>query len=252
MQLKKEQLTVNIYTTRKEMAEKAALEVSCKISELLNEKEFVNMIFAAAPSQTEFLSILVAQKHLDWKRVNAFHMDEYIGLKEEASQRFGNFLKQHLFDRIPFRQVYYLDGLKSAEAECKRYTALLHDFPADIVCLGIGENGHIAFNDPHVADFNDPLQVKVVNLDEICRQQQVNDNCFNQIEEVPTHALTLTIPALVAAPYMYCVVPFRTKAQAVYRALNGEVSEACPASILRKKENATLYLDEESSALLNV
>lgn len=252
MQLKKEQLTVNIYTTRKEMAEKAALEVSCKISELLNEKEFVNMIFAAAPSQTEFLSILVAQKHLDWKRVNAFHMDEYIGLKEEASQRFGNFLKQHLFDRIPFRQVYYLDGLKSAEAECKRYTALLHDFPADIVCLGIGENGHIAFNDPHVADFNDPLQVKVVNLDEICRQQQVNDNCFNQIEEVPTHALTLTIPALVAAPYMYCVVPFRTKAQAVYRTLNGEVSEACPASILRKKENATLYLDEESSALLNV
>ncbi len=251
MELKKEELTVKIYPTSKEMAYEAAIDVSTKIRELLATKEYINMIFAAAPSQSEFMSYLIAMDDIEWGRIHAFHMDEYIGLDEDAPQGFGNFLRRNLFDRVPFRQVFYMNGLAPAERECERYANLLHEYPADIVCLGIGENGHIAFNDPHVADFKDPFYVKVVNLDEVCRQQQVNDKCFDEIEQVPTHALTLTIPALILAPYMYCIVPFKTKAQAIYNTLMTEISEDCPASILRTKEGAILYLDPDSSSLLD-
>jgi len=252
MLFKKNKLTVKVYPTSLEMARHAMLDVSVRIKELLKEKESINMIFAAAPSQTEFLSELVSQKDIEWNRINAFHMDEYIGLGEDAPQKFGNYLKENIFSLLPFRHVYYLDGQESAEKECERYAKLLIQFPVDIVCLGIGENGHIAFNDPHVADFNDTALVKVVNLDEVCRQQQVNDKCFNHLGEVPSHALTLTIPALTRASYMYCVVPFHSKACAVYKTLNEEISETCPASILRTKEYATLYLDNESSSLLEL
>jgi glucosamine-6-phosphate deaminase len=252
MFLKKDKLTVKIYSTTEAMAYDAARDVSARIRELLKEREFINIIFAAAPSQTNFLSVLTLYDNIEWERINAFHMDEYIGLPMEASQGFANFLRRHLFDLVPFRKVYYLNGLGEAEEECNRYAALLSEFPTDIVCLGIGENGHIAFNDPHVADFNDPLRVKVVCLDEVCRQQQVNDKCFNRIEEVPGLAFTLTVSTLISAPYMYCIVPFLSKAQAVYNTLNGDISETCPASVLRTKEHAVLYLDKESSSLLRL
>ena len=252
MFMQKDKLSVKVYTTCEEMGKAAAIDVENKIKELLEEKEFINMIFAAAPSQTAFLGELIARDGIEWPRINAFHMDEYIGLPQDAPQGFGNFLKRHLFDSVPFCQVFYMEGSAPADKECERYATLLVDYPPDIVCLGIGENGHIAFNDPHVADFNDPLYIKVVSLDEICRQQQVNDKCFARIEEVPTHALTLTVPALVLAPYMYCVVPFNSKAQAVYNTIQGEISENCPASILRTKQDAILYLDKDSSALLDI
>ncbi|MBE5740810.1 MAG: glucosamine-6-phosphate deaminase, partial [Clostridiales bacterium] len=136
------------------------------------------------------------------------------------------------------------------EGEAERYGKLLRENPTDIVVMGIGENGHIAFNDPPVADFKDPKTVKPVKLDEICRQQQVNDGCFVRIEDVPTHAMTLTVPTLVSAPYLFCIVPAPTKAKAVYETLNGTIDEHCPASILRLQKNAILYLDDKSSALL--
>lgn len=252
MEIKKDKLTVKIYPTSREMAEEAARDVTSRINELLSEKEYINMIFAAAPSQSAFMEVLISIPDIDWQRINAFHMDEYIGLIKTAPQGFGNFLKRNLFEKVPFREIYYLDGQQEAGKEINRYTTLLAEYPADIVCLGIGENGHIAFNDPHVADFNDPMYVKVVNLDEVCRRQQVNDKCFDDIDEVPTHALTLTIPALILAPYMYCIVPFQTKALAVYRTLNEDISEDCPASILRTKEHAILYLDKDSSSLLDI
>lgn len=144
-------------------------------------------------------------------------MDEYIGLAADAPQGFGNFLRGRLFGRLPFGQVFYLDGQAAdPQAECARYSALLAEYPVDIVCLGIGENGHIAFNDPHVARFDDPVRVKVVDLDDKCRRQQVHDGCFASLGQVPTHALTLTIPALTAASGMYCIVPAQTKARAVH------------------------------------
>jgi glucosamine-6-phosphate deaminase len=252
MLLNKDKLAVRIYPTTEAMAYDAAKDVSACIRKLLKEKEFINIIFAAAPSQTDFLAALAACNGIAWERINAFHMDEYVGLPEDAPQGFANFLRRNLFDLVPFRKVFYLDGSASADEECNRYAALLSEFPTDIVCLGIGENGHIAFNDPHVADFADPQRVKIVWLDDVCRQQQVNDKCFDRIEEVPKLAFTLTISALISAPYMFCIVPFRSKAQAVYNTLNGEISESCPASVLRTKEHALLYLDKESSSLLQL
>ncbi|MBB4034930.1 glucosamine-6-phosphate deaminase [Dysgonomonas hofstadii] len=251
MILKKDKLTVKIYTTTKEMSVNAARDVSDQIKELLKEKEYINMIFAAAPSQSEFLKELTSHKEIDWSRINAFHLDEYINLSEDAPQRFGNFLKKEIFGLLPFRKIYYLDGNKPIDEECKRYADLLKKYPPNIVCLGIGENGHIAFNDPHVARFDDEEMVKVVVLDEMCRQQQVNDKCFDKLDDVPTEALTLTIPTLLLAQYLFCIVPFRTKAQAVFNTINGKISEVCPASALRTKDNAVLYLDRDSSALLN-
>jgi len=248
----KDNLIVKVHTTSKDAGKTATDDVTNRINELLSQKATINMIFGAAPSQLDFLSALVVANGVDWSRINAFHMDEYIGLTRDAPQRFGNFLKANLFDKISFRQVFYLDGLEPADKECERYTHLLLEYPPDYICMGIGENGHIAFSDPHVADFNDYKYVKVVDLDTVCRQQQVNDNCFERIEEVPTHALTLTIPVLMSAPYIYCVVPFRSKAQAVYSAINGNISTLCPASVLRTKENAILYLDKESASLLKM
>jgi glucosamine-6-phosphate deaminase len=251
-ELKVDNLAVRIYPDRIRMGSAAADMVGDLIAQLLNEKTYVNLIFAAAPSQNEFLSALIKKEDdFDWERINAFHMDEYIGLPEDHSALFSSFLRSSLFDKLPFHTVNYINGnATDMQAECDRYSDLLLKYPADIVCMGIGENGHIAFNDPHVADFNDPLKVKIVDLDAACRQQQVNDGCFAGLEVVPTHALTLTIPALMSGKYVYCMVPGKNKAKAVHHTLFDEISEQCPASVLRKHPQAILFLDCDSSSLL--
>lgn len=250
-ELVKDNLTVKIYDSRKEMGSAAAFEIKKRIISLLEKKKEINIIFAAAPSQNEVLASLASDNEIEWQRINAFHMDEYIGLKSDAPQGFGNFLKEHLFSQVPFKSVNYIDiTAENPEAESRRYAALLAEYPMDIVVMGIGENGHIAFNDPPVADFCDERAVKPVKLDETCRQQQVNDGCFSKIEDVPTHALTLTVPTLTAAEYHFCIVPAKTKASAVFETLNGTIDEHCPATILRKCKNAILYLDNDSSSML--
>ena len=244
-------MKVNVFKTRALMGAAAAADIASAIMEALAKKEKINMIFAAAPSQAEMLSSLVATPDIPWGRIRAFHMDEYIGLPTSAPQRFGNFLDRHIFGLVPFGEVHYIDGsATSPEVECKRYSLMLQQFPVDIVCLGIGENGHIAFNDPGVAKFDDKALVKVAELDPVCRMQQVHDGCFASLEEVPTHALTLTVPALMAAESMFCVVPSAAKAKAVHDTVLGPITEACPASILRTKEKFYLYLDSESASLL--
>ena len=248
--LKKDELTVRVFDTRENMGVVAAAEAAEWIKEALAKKEEINIIFAAAPSQNDFLAALI-KEDIEWGRINAFHMDEYIGLTEDAPQGFANFLRRAIFDLVPFKAVYCLNGQSSdPEAECKRYTDLLVKYPVDIIFMGIGENGHIAFNDPGVAKFDDPETVKIAKLDEVCRNQQVNDGCFATISDVPTHALTLTVPTLISAPNLFCIVPVKTKANAVKATVNGEINEMCPASILRTRDNAILYLDNESSALL--
>ncbi len=247
----KDLLKVNIYSSRDEMGICAAKDVKAAILRALSEKDEINMIFAAAPSQNEVLANLANDREIPWGRVNAFHMDEYIGLDKNAPQGFGNFLRDHIFGIAPFKSVNYIRiDASDAEEECERYSNLLRENPVDIVVLGIGENGHIAFNDPPFADFDDDKLVKTVKLDEVCRNQQVNDGCFAVIDEVPTHALTLTVPALMSGKELYCIVPAKTKARAVYETVNGEISESCPASVLRTHKNATLYLDPDSSSLL--
>ena len=243
-------LDVRIYDTRAALGEAAGADAAAVLRARLAEKSEINMIFAAAPSQNETLAALCAQNGIDWSRVNAFHMDEYIGLAADAPQRFGTFLKNAIFDKLPFRSVNYIDCTgNDPESECARYGALLENRPIDIVLLGIGENGHIAFNDPPVADFNDKRLIKPVPLDEICRRQQVNDGCFARVEDVPKTALTLTIPTLFNADYLFCSVPASTKANAVYHTLtNTQIDTSCPATILRKHPHAVLYCDKDSAA----
>jgi len=246
----KDKLTVHVFENRALMGEAVASAVSEKITDLLKTQPEVNMIFGAAPSQNEFFESLVT-KEVDWTKVNAFHMDEYINLHADAPQGFGNFLKERLFEKVPFNTVHYINGNQEDPAqECLRYSNLLTEYKTDIVCLGIGENTHLAFNDPHVADANDPFLVKLVDLDEQCRTQQVNDGCFNTIVEVPTHAITLTIPALLNAPFAFCTVPGEKKAPAVYHTLNENISDQFPSTLLRKHPNAVLFLDEKSSGLI--
>lgn len=244
-------LEVKIFDNRQEMGFTAAKTVAEKIRELLKTKEFLNIIFASAPSQNEFLSILSKEENIAWERINAFHMDEYVGLASDAPQNFGYFLKTRLFDKIPLHSVHYLNGnAEDIEAECERYAQLLTDFPTDIVCLGIGENCHLAFNDPHVAFFDDPKIVKKVSLDEACRQQQVNDACFDSFDEVPQYALTITIPALLKAQYAYAMVPGLKKAEAIQHTIEDEISEAFPSTILRNHTGAILYIDKDSAGRL--
>ena len=247
----KDLLKVNIYSSRDEMGAAAAADVKAAILRALGEKESINMIFAAAPSQNEVLANLANDKEIPWGRVNAFHMDEYIGLDKDAPQGFGNFLRDHIFGIAPFKSVNYIRiDAPDAEEECKRYSDLLSANPVDIVVLGIGENGHIAFNDPPFADFDDTKLVKTVKLDEVCRNQQVNDGCFASIDDVPTHALTLTVPALMSGKELYCIVPAKTKAKAVFETVNGAITPDCPASVLRTHARCTLYLDPDSASLL--
>jgi len=251
IKLNKGRLKVKISDNRTEMGKLAAEEVADYINDLLKKKPEINIIFASAPSQNDFLVSLLS-KDIEWNRINAFHMDEYLGIDPAMPQSFGKFLKDRVFSKIECKSVNYINPqAPDREKECLRYAEILRKNPPDIIFLGIGENGHLAFNDPHVAFFDDPLSVKVVDLDMKCRKQQVNDGCFSSLEEVPTHAYTLTIPELLNANKLVVIVPTRAKAEAVKNTCDGRISTECPASILRTHKDVTLYLDEESASLIN-
>jgi len=250
-ELKIDELEIKVFENRVKMGEAAASVVGEQIVKLLGQQEYVNIVFASAPSQNEFLEALIKQPGIDWTRVNAFHVDEYIGLQENAPEKFGSFLRGKIFKYLPFHTLNYINGnAPDSFAECGRYAELLHDYPSDIVCLGIGENGHLAFNDPHVANLNDPVRVKIVDLDFECRRQQVTDGIFETLNSVPKLAITLTIPALMAGRYVYGIVPGKNKTIAVYNTLYKKISGQCPASVLRTHQEAVLFLDEDSGALI--
>lgn len=246
-----DRLKVFIASDRNELGKISAKHVSDVIINLLEIKDELRIIFAAAPSQNEFLQELTAESRIDWSRITAFHMDEYIGLSKDSPQLFSKYLEQNLFSKVNFKKVNIINSQTSnIEMECERYEKLLKEQPIDIVCMGIGENGHIAFNDPPVADFNDKKFVKVVKLDEPCKQQQVNDGCFNSIDAVPPYAVTLTVPALMSGNFLAVMVPGKRKAVAVFNALKGDISTKCPASILRTHPYAYLYIDKDSASML--
>lgn len=250
--LTKDLLRVRIYETDVEMGKAAAKDIAAAIRRYIREKGEANVIFAAAPSQNTTLAALLNEP-VDWGCVNAFHMDEYIGLAPDSENTFRHYLKTHFFEKVSFHSVHYISSdAEDINTECTRYASLLERYPTDVVCLGIGENGHIAFNDPPVADFNDPWKVKPVELEIRCRQQQVHDGCFPSLEYVPTHAITLTVPALTAAPAMFCVVPGATKANAICELLTGPIGEQCPATALRHHAGAVLYCDKESAGKLKL
>jgi len=243
------QLRVEVYRSRDELGIASAYDMAARMQHLLSSQERIRAVFAAAPSQNEFLAALAATPGLDWGRVDAFHMDEYIGLPDNAPQGFGYFLRERLFDLVRPGHVEYIDGNASdPQAECERYGALLTEQPIDIICAGIGENGHMAFNDPHVADFDDSQTIKIVTLDDTCRMQQVHDGAFPTFDDVPKTALTLTMPAFLATKHLYCMVPGPTKTEAVTRTVNEPIATACPATIMRRHQSAVLYVDLEAAA----
>lgn len=243
------ELKIKVFKTRQQLGEDAAEMVAAKIGELLKSQDMVNVIFAAAASQNEFLAKLITLE-VDWSRVNAFHMDEYIGLPEGAPEHFSYFLGERIFNKVPFANVFRLDGsTEDTDLECERYGNLLLQYPTDITCMGIGENTHLAFNDPFEASFDEQQPVKVVELHVASRQQQVNEGCFENLSDVPEIAYTLTVPALIRAKAIYCMVPGPSKAGAVYHTLAEEISVAYPSTILRTLPHAWLFLDEESAAL---
>lgn len=243
-------LQVEIFENREALGHKAGDDAALALNQVIREKGRCNVIFAAAPSQNEFLEQL-CHSDVDWSKVHAFHMDEYIGLPSDAPQGFGNFLRRAIFSKVPFASVEYLNGgAEDIDEEIERYSKQLQENPVDIVFMGIGENAHIAFNDPAFSHFDDVHLVQRVKLDETCRTQQVHDGCFQNLMEVPHEALTLTVPALVGAERIFCMVPAATKAAAVEKVVLGEIRETVPASILRMHQNAVMYVDSDSGRKL--
>ncbi len=244
-------LQVRIYPRQADLASDAAQLAQKYLSEILGRQDTATAIMASANSQIQFLGALVELGGVDWSRVTLFHMDEYLGLDENHPASFRRFMRERVERLVKPRQFHYLQGdALEPLAECDRYARLLAAQPIDLCCLGIGENGHIAFNDPAVADFNDPHKVKLVKLDPECRQQQVGEGHFARLEAVPQYAITLTIPMLCAAKRMFCIVPEKRKANAVKAALQGRICSACPASFLRRQPQCILFLDAESASLL--
>ncbi len=245
-------LSVSVFETRAALGRAAARDVAREISEFQARSGEARVVFAAAPSQDEFLAELVQDGRVDWSRIVALHMDEYLGLPPDHPASFRNYLQRNLFDPAGIEQrrlrPIAADRPEKAASVAFAYEMTVRGARPDLVCAGIGENGHLAFNDPPVADFADPLWVKAVKLDQACRLQQVHDGCFGRIEDVPTHALTLTIPALLSAPVVSVVVPGPRKAEAIERTLRGPMNEQCPASALRTHPGARLYLDRESAS----
>ena len=236
--------------SRAELGRKAARDIAEAIRNGLQQKPQLRIMFAAAPSQGEMLAALRMEPGIDWRRVHAFHMDEYIGLEPGVAQRFGSWLSKTFFDHVPLGSVQLIEPRDDAGAECIRYASALAEGPLDLILLGIGANGHLAFNDPP-ADLNDPVPVQVVKLDEMCRRQQVLDGCFGSLDEVPKTAITVTVPTLLSGQELFCCVPGNLKASAVQAALESPVSGDCPATALRTHARCTLYLDPDSSSMIS-
>jgi glucosamine-6-phosphate deaminase len=244
-------LTVHVAGNTEEMARDAADAAAEALVAALDTRAEANVMLATGNSQLAFLDELMLRPGIAWDRVRAFHMDEYVGLPPSHTASFQRYMRERVAARAPFLAFEYLNGdVQDAGAEADRYAALLRAHPLDVCCAGIGENGHLAFNDPPVADFDDPRDVKVVALEAASRRQQVGEGHFASLDDVPTHAMTVTIPALLRARRLLVIVPEARKAGPVHDALYGPVSTACPASILRRQSNATLFLDDASSARL--
>lgn len=247
-----DRLTVRVYATPADLVQEAVEVAASALQTALDRQGEATVIFATGNSQIPFLDALLEREELDWTQVTAFHLDEYLGIDREHPASFRRYLRERVAERVPLRQFHYLAGdtLEPLD-ECDRYTRLLQERAIDLCCLGIGENGHLAFNDPDVADFNDPRRVKLVKLDDTNRQQQVKEGHFPDLDAVPRYAFTLTLPAICAAGAIVCLAPEQRKAIAVRNMLTGSPSADCPASILRSCQRATLFLDLDSASLLS-
>jgi len=246
-----DKLNVYIYESRPSMGTAAAAVVAAELRRVIEARSQAVAIFASAPSQNEFLAALAGTPGIDWSRVVGFHLDEYLGMDDQAPQSFRRFLVDRLVSKVALKEFHGLRGeAEDGAAESKRYGELLVANPPDFAVLGIGENGHLAFIDPPFCDFEDPEPVKVVELDEVCRTQQVNEGAFATLGDVPRHALSLTIPTIMARPRLFAIVPGPAKREAIKSTIEGAIATTCPASILRRHPDAHLFIDRDSASLL--
>jgi len=243
--------TVTVHPDVDAMARAAADETLAVLRAAVEARGVAHAMFATGNSQMAFVHALVAQTDgVPWSQTVVFHMDEYVGVGPDHPAGFQRWIRERIVDPTHPKAAYYVEGLGDPEEECARYAGLLREHPLDLCCLGVGENGHLAFNDPPVADFDDPRDVKVVELDTACRMQQVNEGHFEGLADVPAHAITVTIPALLRASRVIAVVPESRKAEPVAAALTGPVSTSCPASVLRTVAHVSIHLDPDSARLL--
>jgi len=246
-----DKITVHILPTNQQVGQKAAEDFATKLSTIIANKGEATAILATGNSMLTFFEALRARKDIAWDKVNLFHMDEYLGMSDQHPASFPNYIRKNLTNHVNPKAFYPMKGdVSDTQLELRRYNDLLRKFPADICVLGIGENGHLAFNDPP-ADFGTRDLIHIVTLDERCRMQQVNEGHFKTIDDVPKRAITLTVPALLNAKHVLAIVPEARKAEAVKMALEGPVTTNCPGSILRTRSNVTMYLDQESASKLS-
>jgi glucosamine-6-phosphate deaminase len=246
-----EALNVRVYANQEDLAKEVTRDVQAHLQEALRVHGRAAAIMATGNSQIRFLEQLVRLGGIDWSRITLFHMDEYLGISGDHKASFRRYMRERVETLVRPLAFHYLEGdtLLPLE-ECDRYAKLLAAQPIDLCCLGVGENGHLAFNDPPVANFKDTRLVTIVKLDDACKMQQVKEGHFPDLATVPPYAFTLTIPALCTARKMICIAPEKRKAVPIRDALRGPLSTACPASILRQQEQCTLFLDTDSASLL--
>ncbi|BAY39908.1 glucosamine-6-phosphate deaminase [Nostoc sp. NIES-2111] len=245
-------LSVQIYQSEADMAFDIAAIVSKYLQSVLEQQETAAVVLATGNSQLRFLDALIALGGVDWSKVTLFHLDEYLGITADHPASFRRYLQERVEKRVSPQKFHYIEGdTLEPLAECDRYSQLLQTQPIDLCCLGVGENGHLAFNDPSVANFQDPYNVKLVKLDSLNRQQQVNTGQFPNIDSVPQYAFTMTLPLICSAKKILCLAPGQRKAQIVKQMLQGVIDKACPASVLRQQPQATLFLDSSSASLLD-
>lgn len=250
--LQADKLTVEIYADSRAMGEAAAEAAAQAMRHAANGASDLAVIFATGASQLDTLHALTSMPNLPWKQITGFHLDEYIGLPVEHPASFRGYLRKNLTERVSMKQFWEIDGTApDLDTVRREYSKKLRQAAPQICMLGIGENGHLAFNDPGEADFRDPQDIKVVNLDLACREQQTGEGWFSSVDEVPAQALTVTISALLRVPKLIVSVPGSRKAKIIRRTLEEAISTECPATILRTHPDAVLYLDEESAAELD-
>lgn len=238
---------VTISPSRYEMGIEAGKKGEELLCRMLREKETVRIIMGSAPSQDDVIAYLRDSTKIDWSRIEVFHMDEYIGISPDDPIAFSNYLQKHLFDHVKVKSFHkVITENRGPEEICEEYSELISEAPIDVVFLGIGENGHLAFNDPAMADFRDPKVMKVVQLDDICRMQQVHDGAFPTLDDVPKSALSLTIPCLMSGAHLVCTVPTSKKNDACVKLMMGAVTAACPATAMRLHPDCNVFLDNES------
>ena len=242
-------MTIKVFSSKATLAQAAADHAAAIIRDAISEHGEARIIAATGASQFDFLDALTKITNIDWDRVEMFHLDEYVGITDQAPASFCRYLRERLIDKVGLKKYHLLDGTQSPAVVIEQVSAEIRKAPIDIAFVGVGENGHLAFNDPP-ADFETEEAYIVVNLDEPCRKQQLGEGWFPTLADVPQQAISMTIKQIMKAEQILCIAPDARKANAIKACFSGEISPMAPASILQRHQNAMIYLDKESASLL--